>query len=101
MADGASTMSYESRMAPCAARVTCSACSSRSCESWRQACTPRTLLPCSSRRGENTASASCPGSTATMPPPTPLLAAMPTDATHSPAASYMPQVDITLSTRSV
>ena len=36
-----------------------------------------------------------------MPPPTPLLAAIPTDATHSPAASYMPQVDITLSTRSV
>ena len=84
-----------------AARSRAAACSSRSCESWRQAFTPRTLLPCSSSRGENTASASCPGSTATMPPPTPLLAAMPTDATHSPAASYMPHVDITLSTRSV
>ncbi len=42
---------------------------------------------------------SCPGSTATMPPPTPLLAGMPTALTQSPAASYMPHVTITLSVR--
>ena len=42
---------------------------------------------------------SCPGSTATMPPPTPLLAGMPTALTQSPAASYMPQVTITDSVR--
>ncbi len=35
-----------------------------------------------------------------MPPPTPLLAGRPTSTTHSPAASYIPQVVITLSTRS-
>ena len=42
---------------------------------------------------------SWPGSTATMPPPTPLLAGMPTALTQSPAASYMPQVTITDSVR--
>ncbi len=66
----------------------------------RQTATPRTLLPCSSSRGENTATPSSPGSTARMPPATPLLAGMPTPSTHAPAPSYMPHVVITLSTRS-
>ena len=39
-----------------------------------------------------------PGSTARMPPETPLLAGSPTETSHSPAASYMPQVVITLRT---
>ena len=34
-----------------------------------------------------------------MPPPTPLLAGMPTALTQSPAASYMPHVTITDSVR--
>ncbi len=42
---------------------------------------------------------SWPGRTAKMPPPTPLLAGMPTVVSQSPAASYIPQVAITLSTR--
>ena len=42
---------------------------------------------------------SWPGSTARMPPPTPLLAGMPTALTQSPAALYMPQVTITDSVR--
>ena len=65
-----------------------------------EAATPRTLLPCGSSRGEKTAIPIWPGRTASTPPPTPLLAGRPTSATHSPAASYMPQVVITLSTRS-
>ena len=42
---------------------------------------------------------SWPGSTATMPPPTPLLAGSPTALTQSPVASYIPQVTITLRVR--
>ncbi len=42
---------------------------------------------------------SWPGSTATMPPPTPLLAGMPTALTQSPVASYIPHVTITLRVR--
>jgi len=38
---------------------------------------PRTLLPRGSSKGENTPMPSCPGSTAMMPPETPLLAGMP------------------------
>ncbi len=41
---------------------------------------------------------SCPGSTARIPPPTPLFAGKPTVVTQSPAASYIPQVVMTLST---
>jgi hypothetical protein len=43
-----------------------------------QTSTPRTLLPRSSSAGEKMPMPSCPGSTAMMPPPTPLLAGMPT-----------------------
>jgi hypothetical protein len=45
---------------------------------------PRTLLPFASNGGENTPSPNCPGSTAMMPPPTPLLAGMPTLKTQPP-----------------
>ena len=45
----------------------------------------RTLLPRASRRGENTPMPNWPGSTATMPPETPLLAGRPTVKAHSPA----------------
>ena len=38
------------------------------------------------------------GITATMPPLTPLLAGMPTSWNHWPAASYIPQVSMTLRT---
>ena len=69
-------------------------------EIWRQTSTPRTLLPWRSSGGEKTAIPSWPGSTASTPPPTPLFAGMPTSTTHSPAESYIPQVVITLSTRS-
>ena len=59
---------------------------------------PRTVLPCASTRGENTPIPSLPGSTARTPPETPLLAGSPTDTSHSPAKSYMPQEAITLRT---
>jgi len=39
---------------------------------------PRTLLPLASRRGEKMAMPKRPGTTAITPPPTPLLAGMPT-----------------------
>ena len=41
---------------------------------------------------------SWPGSTAMMPPQTPLFAGRPTVYIHSPAPSYMPHVAMTLST---
>src|SRR5699024_2137974 len=66
----------------------------------RQAATPRTLLPCGSSGGEQTASPACPGSTATIPPPTPDFAGRPTLLTQSPASSSIPEVIITDSTRS-
>src|SRR6185503_12322914 len=40
-----------------------------------------------------------PGSTATMPPPTPLFAGSPTRNTKSPTASYVPQVSISALSR--
>jgi len=42
---------------------------------------------------------SCPGSTARIPPPTPLFAGRPTEVTQSPAPSYIPHVVMTLSNR--
>ncbi len=41
---------------------------------------------------------SCPGSTANTPPPTPLLAGMPTVSIQPPEKSYIPQEAITLRT---
>ena len=66
-----------------------------SLESRAKASTPRTLLPCSSSGGAKVARPACPGSAPMMPPPTPLLAGMPTEETQSPAESYMPQVSMT------
>ena len=60
--------------------------------------TPRTLEPCGSSLGENVAMPICPGSAPMRPPATPLFAGMPTCVAQSPAASYIPQVDITLRT---
>ena len=73
-------------------------CRSMSLVKWVNRSTPRTLLPCWSSRGEKVAMPSCPGSAPIRPPATPLLAGMPTWVAQSPAASYMPHVDITLST---
>ncbi len=98
--EGASATVKVRRTAEREERATCSRCRSRSVEIWRQTSIPRTLLPCGSSGGEKTAIPSWPGSTARTPPATPLFAGMPTSTTHSPAASYMPQVVITLSTRS-
>ena len=52
--------------------------SSSSSESASQTATPRTLLPRASSGGEKTPIPSCPGSTARMPPDTPLFAGSPT-----------------------
>ena len=59
---------------------------------------PRTVLPSASRRGEKTPIPSLPGSTAKIPPETPLLAGRPTETSHSPAKSYIPHDAITLRT---
>ena len=64
----------------------------------RQTATPRTLFPCPSSGGDQTAIPSWPGRTARMPPDTPLLAGRPTPTNHSPAPSYIPQLAITEST---
>src|SRR5438309_5607628 len=53
-----------------------------------------TLLPASSSGGANTAIAPLPGTTATMPPPTPLLAGRPTCHDQPPEPSYRPAVAI-------
>ena len=71
------------RRAPSAARAGSAGRSPR--DRSRQTATPRTLLPRASRRGEKTPMPSCPGSTASTPPATPLFAGMPTQYTHSPA----------------
>ena len=80
-------------------RPTVRKCRPSRSERLRHTRTPRTLLPRASNSGEYTPMPSWPGSTATMPPPTPLLAGMPTALTQSPAALYIPQVTITLSVR--
>ncbi|GGS46089.1 hypothetical protein GCM10010221_51440 [Streptomyces parvus] len=59
---------------------------------------PRTLFPWQSGLGENAAMPICPGSAPIRPPATPLLAGMPTWVPQSPAASYIPQLNMTLST---
>ena len=46
------------------------------------------------RRGEKTAIAPLPGATATIPPPTPLLAGNPTFHAHPPEPSYSPDIII-------
>jgi hypothetical protein len=55
-----------------------SMCRPKWVDSISQTFSPRTLLPWSSSGGEKVPSPSCAGSAATMPPPTPLLAGMPT-----------------------
>src|ERR1051325_8449259 len=54
-----------------------------------------TLLPASSSRGPKTAIAPLPGTTATMPPPTPLFAGRPTCQAQPPEPSYRPAIIIT------
>src|SRR4029079_1647259 len=53
-----------------------------------------TLLPASSSGGANTAIAPLPGTTATMPPPTPLLDGKPTCQAQPPEPSYKPAMFI-------
>ena len=53
----------------------------------RIAFSDRTLLPASLSRGENAAIAKRPGTTATMPPPTPVLAGRPAVYIQSPDSS--------------
>ena len=53
----------------------------------RMAFSERTLLPASFSRGENAAIANRPGTTATMPPPTPVLAGKPAVYIQSPDSS--------------
>src|SRR6187431_770489 len=60
-----------------------------------------TLLPASSKGGENTAIPYLPGTTAIIPPPTPLLAGTPALYNQIPESSYKPAVDITASTCAV
>src|SRR5579862_5999237 len=50
----------------------------------RIACIARMLLPAAFSRGENAAIAKRPGTTATIPPPTPVLAGRPAVYIHSP-----------------
>src|SRR6476660_6132215 len=54
-----------------------------------------TLLPASSSGGANTAIAPFPGTTATIPPPTPPFAGRPTCQDQPPEPSYRPAVAIT------
>ncbi len=61
--------------------------------------TPRTELPWVSRRGENVAMPSCPGSVPMRPPATPDFAGIPTPAIQRPAPSYMPAELITARVR--
>ena len=70
---------------------------SRSTARGRRGCRARC---CRRRRagGESVPMPSWPGSTARIPPATPLLAGRPTSKSHWPAKSYIPQVAITLST---
>jgi hypothetical protein len=63
-------------------------------------CRPRTLLKWWSRSGENTAMPNWPGITEMTAPLTPLFAGMPTRSIHSPEASYIPQLLMTLITLS-
>src|SRR4029077_20249491 len=91
--------SYTARKVARESRDTERKCSPSCSDRLRHTRTPRTLLPLASSSGEYVPIPSCPGSTATMPPPTPLLAGMPTALTQSPAASYMPHVTITDSVR--
>jgi hypothetical protein len=69
----------------------------KSREMSRHTATPRTLLPRVEGRRED-ADAELAGQHGEDAAATPLLAGMPTEYTHSPAKSYMPQVVITLST---
>src|SRR6516225_1414051 len=55
---------------------------------------PRTELPCSSSRGDQTAMPIRPGITSSTAPDTPLLAGRPMVKANSPEKSYMPQEDI-------
>jgi putative hemolysin len=73
-------------------------CSPRRSEISSHTLMPRTLLPCRSSPGEKTPMPSLPGTTARMPPLTPLLAGMPIWYAHCPAKSYIPHVYITLKT---
>src|SRR5690348_4680050 len=55
---------------------------------------PRTELPCSSSRGDQTQMPISPGITSITAPETPLLAGRPMVKANSPEKSYMPQEDI-------
>src|SRR5499427_7107229 len=55
---------------------------------------PRTELPCSSSRGDQTQMPIRPGITSISAPDTPLLAGSPIVNANSPEKSYMPQDDI-------
>src|SRR5918997_1833532 len=73
-------------------------CRPRRAEISSQTAVPRTLLPYASSPGEKTPIPNLPGTTAMMPPLTPLLAGMPIWYAHCPAKSYMPHVCMTLRT---
>src|SRR5262249_28437073 len=69
-------------------------CTVYSATSLRQNSMPRTELPSSSSRGDQTQMPIRPGMTSISAPDTPLLAGSPMVKANSPEKSYMPQEDI-------
>jgi len=70
---------YCTRMADREDRATRKKCNCKSRDKLVQTCTPLTLFPRESRRGEKTPIPNCPGRTTKTPPATPLLAGIPTE----------------------